>query len=131
MVPLTKHMLLLPGLAALCIAAGPSPSHPGGLGEPFAGRLATTEVRGTAVLNVDSGMTFASIQAAINAALPGDTLEIQVPDLQEGQVLVDRSLTLRGQTGAEVVRMAVDTGSSGVNTPAATATSPAIVAISA
>lgn len=107
-------------LAGLLLGGGiagatPSPTHPGGPGEPFAGLRATQEVLGAAVLNVDTGMTFASIQAAINAASAGDTLEIQVANLPEGQVLVDRSLTLRGQTGTEVVSMAVDTGTSGDN----------------
>lgn len=105
--------LILVWLAAPLVA-GPIPSHPGdSAAAPFGGRRVETTPEGAAVLNVDSGLTFTDLQSAIDAADPGDTLRVQVPTLTEGQVLVDKSLTLEGANGDEVVAMAVDTGSSG------------------
>ena len=40
-------------------------------------------------------------------------LQVEVASYLEGQVLFTKDLTLQGQTGTEVVRMGVDTGSSG------------------
>ena len=88
-------------------------SHPGASQDSaFSGRGGPA-IDGTAILNVDSGFTFPTIQAAIDAASAGDTLEVQAAVHSEGQVLVDRDLTLRGATGVEIVEMAVDTGSAG------------------
>lgn len=96
------------------VSAVASPSQPGdSAAAPFSGRQAPVEPLGSAILNVDSGMTFADLQSAIDAATAGDTLQVQVAEHFAGQVLVDKSLTLEGQTGTEVVKMAVDTGSSG------------------
>jgi hypothetical protein len=104
---------LLTALAAFP-AKAIEPSHPGASSDGvFQGLRGTGAGLGGAVLNVDTGMTFATIQDAINAAVAGQTLEVTVPSLVEGQVLVDRSLTLRGANGTEEVLMAVDTGSSG------------------
>ena len=89
-----------------------APSTPGDSNAaPFGFRTVASE--GTSVLNVDTGLTFASIQDAINAATAGDTLRVLAPVLVEGQVMVDRDINLEGATGAEVVAMGVDTGEVG------------------
>jgi len=68
-----------------------------------------------AVRNLDTGLTFPSIQAALDDAgtLDGHTLQVEVPELDEGPVSVVKSVTLQGATGTEVVKMTQDTGSSG------------------
>lgn len=100
--------------AAMPIAASRVPSSPGSSDDaPLGGRRGETGSEGAAVLNVDSGTSFPDFQSAIDAASPGDTLRLQVPSLAEGQVQVDKDLTLEGTTGDEVVSMAVDTGEVG------------------
>ena len=81
------------------------------MGSPF-GLLPTDKLGGDPVLNLDSGLGYSSLQAAINAATAGDTLQVTA-DLAEGPVTVDRNLFIQGLTGAEVVRPTQDTGSSG------------------
>jgi len=115
--PLLVALFLAPGAGW---AAG-SPAHPGdSSAAPFGARQVPGDPEGTAILNVDSGMSYPTIQDAVDAASPGDVLEVTVPDHVEGQVLVDKDLTLRSQQTSEggppavnTVRMGVDTGSSG------------------
>ena len=111
--PLFLLTILLAALSSLPAFAAVAPSHPGSSAEGAFGHLRGAEPEGTAILNVNSGMTFPTIQDAVNAATAGDTLEVQAASHSEGQILIDRSLTLRGATGTEEVLMAVDTGSSG------------------
>jgi hypothetical protein len=68
-----------------------------------------------AVLVVETGETFSSIQEALDDpdTLDGHTLEVQVPVLPEGQTTIGKSVTLTGATGSEVVEMNEDTGASG------------------
>ncbi len=70
--------------------------------------------RANEVLNVTTSVTYDSIQDAVTAATAGDTLRVTA-SLAEGQVLIDKNLTLEGATGAEVVSASVSTGSSGDN----------------
>ena len=81
------------------------------VGQPM-GNVVSTGLFGDPVLNLDSGLGYSSLQAAINAATAGDTLQV-VADLAEGPVTVDRNLFIQGLMGSEVVRPTQDTGSSG------------------
>lgn len=113
---LARHRVLIALLTVLCSAplgASVSPSSPGSSADIFRPSRGVHPTRGTAILNIDSGLLFPTIQGAISAATAGDTLEVQVATHGEGQIVVDRDLTLRGATGAEVVQITVDTGSSG------------------
>lgn len=113
---LVINLAVLLGMLALPARAQFAPSQPGASADGvFEGRRGGSATEGSAVFNVDTGLTYPSIQDAINAATAGQTLEVVAPSLLEGQVLVDRDLTLRGATGTEVVRMAVDTGNAGDN----------------
>ncbi len=69
----------------------------------------------TDILNVDTALSYSTIQDAIDAAATsaGDTLEVTVANHIEGQVAITKSITLRGQTGSEIVTAGVDTGTSG------------------
>ncbi|MEM8963414.1 MAG: IPTL-CTERM sorting domain-containing protein [Acidobacteriota bacterium] len=91
------------------------PSHPGASTDaPFEFRQASV-TEGANVRNVDTGMLFPTVQAAVDAATAGDTLEVIPALFTEGQVFIDKDLTLRGEDGDEVVLAGVDTGSSGDN----------------
>lgn len=68
---------------------------------------------GDAVRNLDSGLLYTGLQAAINAATAGDTLEVIVDQLNEGPVTIDRDLFIQGAEGDEVIRPIQDTGSAG------------------
>ena len=65
------------------------------------------------VLNVQSGLLYDTIAAAVAAANAGDTLRIVAPAILEGAVTIDRDLTLEGADGDEIIFAAADTGSSG------------------
>lgn len=107
-------VLALALLAGTASVSSSAPSHPdlrSGFRSPTP--IVETEPRGAAVLNTDSGLGYASIQAAVAAATPGDELVVQAPVLEEGLVTIDRAVVLRGETGAEVVRASVDTTDSG------------------
>ena len=106
-------LFILSGTSTV-LAQTVAPSHPGDSADgAFAANRGTTVDKGTAITNLDSGLSFASIQAAIDAANPGEILEVQVLAHSEGQVVVSKNLTLQGATGAEVISMAEDTGASG------------------
>ena len=93
-----------------------APSHPGDSDHrPFRPRQSELAFKGTAVRNIDTGEDFPSIQSAIDDpdTAAGHTLEVLAALHDEGQVLIDKSITLRGASGTEVVRMAVNTGSVG------------------
>lgn len=91
-----------------------SPSHPGDSADaPFGARGGGTAAEGAAIWNLQTEQSFFTLQAAIDVASPGDTLEVRVPNHSEGQILIDKNLTLQGATGTEVVAMSVDTGNSG------------------
>jgi len=50
------------------------------------------------ILNLNSGISYISVQAGVDAATAGDTLEIQVVEHTEpGQIVIDRDLTLQGK----------------------------------
>ncbi|MEM8962615.1 MAG: lamin tail domain-containing protein [Acidobacteriota bacterium] len=107
--------------AVLCstgaLIANPSPSHPGDSADaPFGSRQAPPvedQTEGATVINLDSGTFHASIQEAVDNASPGDTLEVIPGILTEGQVFIDRDLTLQGSCCNETVLAGVDTGDSG------------------
>ncbi len=90
------------------------PSHFGSdSGTPFVPRSGDTEGSATAVQNLNSGLFYTSIQDAVTAATAGDVLQVNDNPLAEGQVVIDKDLTIRGATGAEVIQASVDTGTSG------------------
>lgn len=107
-----------------------SPSHPGGGNETVPGGH-RTEVRasvadvdettaeegaateGVAIWNLRSDQGFAGLQAAVDAALAGDTLEVRVVTHGEGRVQIGKNLVLQGMTGTETIVMTESTGSSG------------------
>lgn len=90
------------------------PSHFGSdSGSPFVPRSGDAEGSPTAVQNLNSGLFYTSIQAAVTAALADDVLQVNDNPLAEGQVVIDKNLTIRGATGAEVIQASVDTGTSG------------------
>ncbi len=110
--------LLLLVLTPLALAA-PQPGHPDG-GEAIpvlqvdrGGPLAPSGP--TDIMNLDTGNTYATIAAALAdpLTLDGHTLEVQVASHGEGSVLVDKSVTLQGQTGTESVLATSNTSSSG------------------
>lgn len=85
--------------------------------EARAGRLDLASLQaqlrgGDPVVNLDSGLGYSSLQAAINAASPADTLQVN-QHLAEGPVTVDRDLFVQGMTGVETLTPTQDTGSSG------------------
>ncbi|MDD4308417.1 MAG: right-handed parallel beta-helix repeat-containing protein, partial [Thermoplasmata archaeon] len=61
------------------------------------------------VENDDTGITYGSIQAAINAAAPGDTLNVWAGTYYEN-VIVNKTLTLQGNGSANTV---IDGGNTG------------------
>ena len=66
-----------------------------------------------AVQNLTTMAYFSSLSAAVAAANSGDILEVNDMVLPEGQVLINKSLTIRGATGAEELQASVNTGTSG------------------
>ena len=105
-------MLSMLAVATVAVAT-PAPSSPGDA--PPVDRVPGSVIDGTSILNVDTGETFGSIQAAIADVdtMNGHTLQVQVPSHPEGLVTIDKSLTLRGLTGTETVMATTDTGSTG------------------
>jgi hypothetical protein len=71
--------------------------------------------RQTEVQNLNTGEWFGTIFDALADpdTLDGHTLQVAATSIVEGQVLVGKSVTLQGATGAEVVQMGVDTGTTG------------------
>lgn len=67
------------------------------------------------VLNVNSGLAFADLQSAHDASttLSGDTLRLLGDEHFVGQVVFTKSIVLEGEGCPTVVKMTVDTGSSG------------------
>jgi len=67
------------------------------------------------VVNLDSGESFADVGSAVADAdtLSGHVLEVRADVVETMQVVLDKSLTLRGETGTETVRLGFSTGSSG------------------
>ncbi|MCG8457853.1 MAG: right-handed parallel beta-helix repeat-containing protein [Holophagales bacterium] len=109
--------------AAAADAGSARPSHPGTgadatsppveTGASRQGSRGPESLLGAAIRNETSGLTFPSLQSAVSAATAGDTLTVLALDLGEGPVVIDRNLTLRGATGAEVLRATADTGDTG------------------
>lgn len=93
-----------------------SPSRPGA-GSLSPRRLAVSAgpIMGGPIHDLTTGLTFATLQDAIDevSTMAGDTLQVEVAVHAEGPVEVTKSLTLQGQTGAEVLQMTQDTGNSG------------------
>jgi hypothetical protein len=83
--------------------AGGIPHNPG-TGGTFVPTPPSSE-RGTAVTNLNTLASFPDIQSAINAATAGDTLQVNsgASPLSTGLVMIDRSLTIQGETGSVVV----------------------------
>lgn len=104
-------------LVAPLAAQVASPSTPGDSEDaPFQARRGTEIAhRGMTIQNLDSGAFFTDLQAAIDAATAGDTLEVIAATLDVGQVQVTKNLTLQGATatGDETIRMTTNTGNSG------------------
>src|SRR5690606_4617801 len=69
------------------------------------GVLTATELRGSQTLTVGAGdgYQFASIQAAIDAALAGDTIEIAAGTYAEALTLNGKALSLTAADGAVVI----------------------------
>ncbi|MEM6795779.1 MAG: hypothetical protein AAF725_17520, partial [Acidobacteriota bacterium] len=107
-------------LAPSLLASSTAPSSPDGGPRPelppsaHRGLVMTPDrAAGQGVLNVESGALFDSIAEAVAAASAGDTLRVVAPALIEGQVTLDRDLTLEGADGDEIIFAAADTGSAG------------------
>ncbi|MCA9305757.1 MAG: hypothetical protein R3B46_03185 [Phycisphaerales bacterium] len=49
------------------------------------------------ITNIDTGLTYGTIQKAINAASAGDTLEIGTGAVYESSIMVNKPVTIRGQ----------------------------------
>lgn len=101
---------------AVQAAGRPSPSRPGAGGlSPRRLAVSAGPIMGGPIHDLTTGLTFATIQDAIDDAstMAGDTLQVEVAVHAEGPVEVTKSLTLQGQTGAEVLQINQDTGNSG------------------
>jgi len=100
--------------ASQVLTAGASASHPGESSDAaFAGQ-GTSGNAATSVVNRSTNASFGGLQAAIDAASPGDTIDV-VADLIEGQISVNtNNLTLTTSNGS-TIRMGVDTGAAGDN----------------
>ncbi|MGD2091349.1 MAG: NosD domain-containing protein [Candidatus Aminicenantes bacterium] len=59
--------------------------------------------------NLDTGMSYTTIQAAVNAANPGDTLSVHNGTYQEN-VTIDKSLTIIGENKDDTIILGSDTG---------------------
>ncbi len=108
--------LVLVLVAAPAVADQPQrlvPSDFGVSGAPFAPRHTDAVGTPNAVQNLTTMVFYSSLSAAVAAASAGDILEVNDLVLPEGQVLIDKSLTIRGATGAEEFQATVDTGTSG------------------
>jgi len=83
--------------------AGSVPHNPG-TGGTFVPTPPSSE-RGTAVTNLNTTATFPDIQSAIDAATAGDTLQVNsgASPLSTGLVLVNKSLTIQGETSSVIV----------------------------
>jgi len=110
-------LTLLCLLGAVSVSGGVLPSDFGRSEyAPFAHRRAGEAVGPRAtIVNLDTSESFTTIQDAIDDpdTLNGHPLEVQGADHLEGQILINKSITLRGATGTETIRMAVDTGNVG------------------
>lgn len=116
--PLLAVLILGLGLAAPAASTPPpvAPFQPDfGPGDALRLHTPPQHGAGAAVRNLDTGLTFATIEAALLAptTLSGHTLQVEVPMLDEGRPVVDKSVTIQGATGSEVVRATEDTGSAG------------------
>lgn len=109
-------ILMLPGTAfALPITGQPSTpdSGPTGWAPPPPPAEALPAPEGSAIVNVDTEAVYPSIQDAVTAASPGETLEVLSSVHAEGLVVIDRDLTLRGATGTETIMANTSTGDAG------------------
>lgn len=102
------------GLAAAAAAAVLPTDFGADDGTPFVPRRPAAAGLQTEVQNLSTGEWFATLFDALADpdTLDGHTLQV-VATVVEGQVLVTKSVTIQGATGAEVVQMGVDTGTSG------------------
>ncbi len=113
--PLALLTVVFLAVAPAAFAVGPATDF-GASGEaPFVPVRAQAPQGPTDILNVDTALSYATIQDAIDAAATssGDTLEVTVANHVEGQVSITKSITLRGQVGTEMVTAGADTGTSG------------------
>jgi len=90
-----------------------APSEPGNSADQAFAGVTLAGNRGGPVENMTSDMTYPSIQAAVTAANPGDTLVV-LSNLVEGQVNIDKNLTLTSNGGI-TVSAGVDTTDAGDN----------------
>ncbi len=84
---------------------------------PFGAHRGVNQGIPNAIHNLDTGELFSTLQAALDDVdtLNGHVLQLEVPSLPEGQVLIIKDVTIQGQTGAEEFVATVDTGSLGDN----------------
>jgi hypothetical protein len=113
-----RLFLTVLGEVVLAGAAGAAvlPSDFGaGDGRTFVPARPSLSPRQTEVQNLNTGEWFGTIFDALADpdTLDGHTLQVAASSIVEGQVLVGKSVTLQGATGAEVVQMGVDTGTTG------------------
>ena len=108
-------MLCLAAMLTLgsAFAQNATPSRPGNSADQAFAGVTLTGARGGPVLNQNTGMSYPSIQDAVNAATAGDTLVVQ-SNIVEGQVNFDKNLTLTSGGGV-TVSAGVDTGDTGDN----------------
>lgn len=119
-VGLAAPVLLSLLLAASAYGRGPSPSDFNGAGKTsLSSRTApSSDVgrrTGTDVKNLATGLSFATIQDAINDAntVAGNILEVQVASHAEGLVTVNKGVTIRGGSGGAVITPTTNTGDTG------------------
>jgi hypothetical protein len=110
----TTFMMMLCAAVLPAFGQKVAPSDMGISNVPFTPNRGPANDGGDPVQNQNTGATFATIQDAINAATAGQVLII-LDNLAEGQVMVDKNLTIQGQTGNEVVSANADTGDVGDN----------------
>jgi hypothetical protein len=98
--------------ASAVLTAGVSASHPGDSSDGAFPGLAASGNTATSVVNTSTNATFGGLQAAIDAASPGDTIDV-VANITEGQIIVNtNNLTLTTSNGS-TVSMGVDTTPAG------------------
>lgn len=64
------------------------------------------------IVNLNTGVGFSDLQAAVTAASAGDEIRVQ-QDIGAGVVVIDRDLVLSGATPSVTISATIDTGSSG------------------
>lgn len=105
----TLSLILL--LVSAVSLAGTSGSHPGASSDGAFERRSAGVDRASSVVNTRSNAMFGDLQAAIDAADPGDTIDV-VADIITGTIDVHTSIDLTSTTGA-TISLGVNTGTAG------------------